>query len=62
MEASQDLTRAQVWQSQADEALRARNRAMRDAHTEGASLREIARVVGLSHETVRRIVIEGMSR
>jgi len=29
---------------------------VRDAHTAGASLREIAEAAGLSHETIRKLV------
>ena len=33
-----------------------RNKAICDAHAEGASLREIAAVVGLTHAGVRKII------
>jgi DNA-binding NarL/FixJ family response regulator len=33
-----------------------RNRAICDAHAEGASLREIAAVVGMTHAGVRKII------
>ena len=33
-----------------------RNKAICDAHNEGASLREIATVVGLTHAGVRKII------
>lgn len=57
---SNDTGMAAAWQQLADEATQRRNDAIRDAYREGASLRDIAAVVGLSRESVRRIV-EGMS-
>ena len=40
-------------------AIRDRDNAICDARDEGASLREIAEIVGLSHTEVRRIIQRG---
>lgn len=41
---------------QAARAVAERNQAIRDAYNEGASLREIAAIVGLSHTGIRKII------
>lgn len=50
------VTRARRASRQIAQATHRRDRAIRDMRAEGASLREIARVTGLTHSGVRKIL------